>query len=196
MYSEDLVLRQITPTVDSVFVWSFLNLSWLCLERPECVWSILNPSQMCLECPECVCSILNLSWICLERPERAWSFLNVSGVSWMCREHIEYVPNVSRATLTAISLEPRISRNTRWLYCLQCFTYTRRMFLRAKFPCFTQTRRNASVQCQERPVPRLGVSLRGKCHCRTSPGLTRRQLNKCRKSYNNNNNTVLARLKL
>ena len=108
-------------------VWSVLNVFGAFWILPKCVWSALNVSVAFWICPEFVWSILNVSganWMCLELPECVWSFLNVSGVSRMCLEHIEYVPNVSRATLTAISLEPRISRNTRWLYCLQCFTYT------------------------------------------------------------------------
>ena len=93
---------------------------------------------------------------------------------------------------------------------LQCYTETWRKAHCPYFLCFSNTWRMSylqSVQNQcilHKSLRRLkllkyleNVIFARKCHMCHSPGLTRSQLNKCHKSYNNNNNnTVLAWLKL
>ena len=111
-------------------------------------------------------------------------------------------------TLTLKNPDPHFHRNTWRMSYLQCYTETWRNAHLPYFLCFSDTWRMSylqSVQNQcilHQSLRRLkllkyleNVIFARKCHMCHSPGLTRSQLNKCHKSYNNNN-TVLAWLKL
>ena len=110
--------------------------------------------------------------------------------------------------LTLKNPDPHFHRNTWRMSDLQCYTETWRNAHCPYFLCFSDTWRMSylqSVQNQcilHQSLRRLkllkyleNVIFARKCHMCHSPGLTRSQLNKCHKSYNNNN-TVLAWLKL
>ena len=110
--------------------------------------------------------------------------------------------------LTLKNPDPHFHRNTWRMSDLQCYTETWRNAHCPYFLCFSDTWRMAylpSVQNQcilQQSLRRLkllknleNVIFARNCHIWHSPGITRSQLNKCHKSYNNNN-TVLAWLKL
>ena len=112
------------------------------------------------------------------------------------------------SSLTLKNPDPHFHRNTWRMSYLQCYTETWRNAHLPYFLCFSDTWRMSYLQIVQnqcilqQSLRRLkllknleNVIFARKWQIWHSPGFTRRQLNKCHKSYNNNN-TVLAQLKL